>query len=674
MRLYMIKKIFFLVLLISNFFYFANLRAQLTRANGTLVKMTGNLAVSGFTDNKTYEVYFHIPITSTDQAPILLEVNSPDLIDYRFIHINPTNVIIAAQMEYKADSTNLEWTAWVLVTEDRYPNFPSFVAIPNSSQLPDSVKKWLNPSDCVQSGESLVQKEAEMIRGSTTNLIKLADDICEFCYNIPWWTSWPPPHLPLSFDAIHALKWANSCTGHAHAGAALFRANGIPARVLLDIPLNFSNLSSDQHWIIEYFIPDYGWVKMETSTGENPFRLSNQIITFICNPEHEFPVFYPWGHEGLWHTSDPELILNWGRAHNGHVVNGITNSMDTVELASSLTNSVFHYYTSYWSIHLPSAQQTTFQNAFNYQKSALDNISNKDMNSYITNMRNALNAYKMIDIEPNTTIFFDDFENGSNGWIHGGNEDEWELGVPVFGLTQAYSGENCWGTDLDDNYENNAECWLKSPIIDLSSVNCAYLSFWIWNWVEDINYGPEGIFDRIWIDITQDGITFYPLCNQMGGVNDDPEIPDVGGWNNVILDLTKYAGHTVQIRFRFESDAEINEYGSFIDDVHVYGRYLKKLSVPDYDLPVSQTYTLFQNYPNPFNPQTQISFYLPIPGEVSIAIFNSLGQKVNTLFEGEKTAGLHSVSFNAEGLSSGVYFYRIDADKFTSTKKMLYVR
>ena len=107
MRLYMIKKIFFLVLLISNFFYFANLRAQLTRANGTLVKMTGNLAVSGFTDNKTYEVYFHIPITSTDQAPILLEVNSPDLIDYRFIHINPTNVIIAAQMEYKADSSTM---------------------------------------------------------------------------------------------------------------------------------------------------------------------------------------------------------------------------------------------------------------------------------------------------------------------------------------------------------------------------------------------------------------------------------------------------------------------------------------------------------------------------------------------------------------------------------------
>lgn len=670
----MIKKIFVIFLIFSNSFYFAGVRAQLTKANGSLVKMTGNLRVTGNANSETYEVYFHIPITSNDQAPILLEVVSPHLIDYRFLHINPSNVMIAARMEQQADSTNLDWTAWVLVKNNRYPDFPVFVAIPNSSQLPDSVKKWLTPSDCVQSNESLIQKKADLIRGSTTNLIKLADDICDFCYNIPWWESWPPPHLPLSFDAVHALKWANSCVGHAHVGAALFRANGIPARILLDIPLNFSNLNSDQHWIIEYFVPNYGWVKMETSTGENPFRLSNQIITFICNPEHEFPVFYPWGNEGLWHTSDPALLLNWGRAHNGHVVYGIPDSMAKLKLASSLTNSVFHYYSSYWGINLPPAQQITFQNAFNYQKTALDNIKNKDIDNYIINIQNALNNYKVIGIETNTTIFFDDFENDSNGWTHGGNQDEWELGVPGFGLTQAYSGDNCWGTDLDDNYENNADCWLKSPPIDISSYNSAYLSFWIWNWVEDINYGPEGIFDRTWLDITQNGTIFYPLCNQMGGVNDDPEIPDVGGWNNVVLDLTKYVGNTVQIRFRFESDEKIAQFGSFIDDVHVYGRYLKELSVSENRSPVFQTCKLFQNYPNPFNPQTQISFYLQLPGKVTITIFNTIGQKLSTLFDGLKTAGIHSLTFNADGLSSGVYFYKIEADGFTSTRKMLYVR
>ncbi|UCE17852.1 MAG: T9SS type A sorting domain-containing protein, partial [Gemmatimonadota bacterium] len=71
-------------------------------------------------------------------------------------------------------------------------------------------------------------------------------------------------------------------------------------------------------------------------------------------------------------------------------------------------------------------------------------------------------------------------------------------------------------------------------------------------------------------DITLDGTTFYPLCGQMGGVNDDPEIPPVGGWSRVVLDLTQYAGNTVRIRFRFQSDNEHTQPGSYIDDVHVY--------------------------------------------------------------------------------------------------------
>lgn len=671
----MIKSILIIFLVISVFLNFTDVMAQLTRANGSFVKMTGNLQVTGNTNNETYEAYFHVPITSTDQVPILVEVESPHLINYRFLHINPSNVIIAARMKQHADSTNLEWKAWVLVKENRYPNFPGFVTIPKLSQLPDSVKKWLTPSDCVQSNDPLIQEKADSIRGNTTNLIKLADDICDYCYNIPWWKSWPPPHLPLSFDAIHALKWANSCTGHAHVGAALFRANGVPARVLLDIPLNFANLNSDQHWIIEYFVPNYGWVKMETSTGENPFRLSNQIITFICHPEHEFPVFYPWGNEGLWHTSDPDLLLNWGRAHNGHIIYGIQNSLDTVKLASSLTNSVFHYYSSYWGINLSSAQQTTFQNAFNYQKSALDNIKNKDIDRYTINMQNALNMYKSIDIEPVSTIFFDDFENGSNGWTHGGTQDEWELGAPVFGLTKAFSGNNCWGTDLDNSYENNAECWLKSPSIDLGSYNCAYLSFGIWNWVEDINYGPEGIFDKIWVDITQDGTIFYPLCNQMGGVNDDPEIPDIGGWNNVVLDLTKYLDKTVQIRFRFESDEKDAQFGSYIDDVHVYGRYSNVLTVSGDGLAGPQIFRLFQNYPNPFNPITSIEYQIPKLSKVDLRIYDLRGQRLTTLVSEKQMPGNYKLEWDASSFASGIYLYRLVTDNgFSQSRKLILLK
>ncbi len=74
-----------------------------------------------------------------------------------------------------------------------------------------------------------------------------------------------------------------------------------------------------------------------------------------------------------------------------------------------------------------------------------------------------------------------------------------------------------------------------------------------------------------------------------------------------------------------------------------------------------ENYRLFQNYPNPFNPQTQIKFKVPQESRVKIIIYNSLGQKIKKLVDGNKSAGYYRVSFDASGLSSGIYFYTFDA-------------
>ncbi len=86
---------------------------------------------------------------------------------------------------------------------------------------------------------------------------------------------------------------------------------------------------------------------------------------------------------------------------------------------------------------------------------------------------------------------------------------------------------------------------------------------------------------------------------------------------------------------------------------------------------VPAEFSLGQNHPNPFNPSTVISYSLPAGGNVDITVYNSLGEKVITLVEGVQEAGNHQVSFNASGLGSGVYFYRLVSANFTSTKKML---
>ncbi len=85
-------------------------------------------------------------------------------------------------------------------------------------------------------------------------------------------------------------------------------------------------------------------------------------------------------------------------------------------------------------------------------------------------------------------------------------------------------------------------------------------------------------------------------------------------------------------------------------------------------------YRLNQNYPNPFNPSTVITYTLPKAGNVTLTVFNALGQKVRTLVYGKQGPGRYSVKFNANGLFSGVYFYRLTAGNYSTTKKMILLR
>ena len=89
-------------------------------------------------------------------------------------------------------------------------------------------------------------------------------------------------------------------------------------------------------------------------------------------------------------------------------------------------------------------------------------------------------------------------------------------------------------------------------------------------------------------------------------------------------------------------------------------------------LPTS--YSLSQNYPNPFNPTTIIAYDLPQASNVRLKVFDILGREVETLVERDQNAGHYEFAFDASRLSSGTYFYRLDAGAFVQTKKMLIVR
>jgi uncharacterized repeat protein (TIGR02543 family) len=85
-------------------------------------------------------------------------------------------------------------------------------------------------------------------------------------------------------------------------------------------------------------------------------------------------------------------------------------------------------------------------------------------------------------------------------------------------------------------------------------------------------------------------------------------------------------------------------------------------------------FALQQNYPNPFNPTTTIRYAIPTDSHVTLLVFNALGQEISELVNNEKSAGFYDVTFDAAGLASGVYFYRIQAGNFVQTRKLMVVK
>ena len=124
------------------------------------------------------------------------------------------------------------------------------------------------------------------------------------------------------------------------------------------------------------------------------------------------------------------------------------------------------------------------------------------------------------------------------------------------------------------------------------------------------------------------------------------------------------------------TDASVSSgtYAYRLKQIDNNGTY-KYSSEAEVTVSVPKVFALNQNYPNQFNPTTTITFTLAQDGFTTLKVYNILGKEVATLANGEMKAGVaNTVSFNASKLSSGVYFYRLQAGSFTEIKKLLLLR
>ena len=112
----------------------------------------------------------------------------------------------------------------------------------------------------------------------------------------------------------------------------------------------------------------------------------------------------------------------------------------------------------------------------------------------------------------------------------------------------------------------------------------------------------------------------------------------------------------------------LTESGAFITEIIFIYEAVKDESI------FPSEFSLMQNYPNPFNPGTIISYSLPSVSNVKLTVYNTLGQTIKTLENGFKNAGNYSVTFNASDIPSGIYFYKLEAGKFSQIKKLLLLK
>ncbi|MGM0460290.1 MAG: PQQ-binding-like beta-propeller repeat protein [Bacteroidota bacterium] len=142
------------------------------------------------------------------------------------------------------------------------------------------------------------------------------------------------------------------------------------------------------------------------------------------------------------------------------------------------------------------------------------------------------------------------------------------------------------------------------------------------------------------------------------------------------VDLTERSGKQIGLLATGFMNPSANNDGPALGYTAIssQGKSLNVTGVKEEENQIPNKATLVQNYPNPFNPTTQIKYSIPTQTHVRLTVYNTLGQRVTTLVDGNQNPGNYEVTFNAMNLSSGVYIYRLEAGDFTKTQQMMLIK
>ncbi|HCA41720.1 MAG TPA: hypothetical protein DEP28_00545 [Bacteroidetes bacterium] len=460
---------------------------------------------------------------------------------------------------------------------------------------------------------------------------------------------------------IYCVQWSGNASAHFYnAVNSLKNTNGL----ILDFRTNFGGnmFLSDSALKILFAseIPTIDWARRTSPSNHTAMTSNNVWSSYTIKgtpPGYNKPVAMLVGPGAV--SSGDQVALRIKYHPRVRIFGKPTNSAFNSPVTLNLHQDWFTRYSPSESYELksPTAYLThrEFPIDVNVWLTREGVIQGRD--DVVESAKNWINIF----YGNSSVIFTDNAETGITKWVtnQGWGTIKSNATSPVNSFTDSPKG----------NYKNNADntFTMKNPV-NTSSFEAVVLSF-------KHLYKTQSFKDYCYVEVSSNNGSTWQEVSAFSGV--------ISSMYEMKIDISKAANRSssVKIRFRLKSDGSTNNDGWFIDDIAITG-YTGNTSSPLSVDPneIAGNYELYQNFPNPFNPETNISFSIPVKSNVEIKVYDIMGREIITLANSIYSQGIHSVRFDGTGLSSGIYFYKMNminiesGEKFSDMKKMILVK